>query len=83
MSDKQKALAAIEGLTFADCFTFFDGRATERDREISSLFEGDDEHECDGAIISEGDDNGAFLLTWTWISFAGTPLDKGAEDEEP
>jgi hypothetical protein len=31
------------------------------------------------ATISEGDDNGAYIQTWMWVSFAGTPLDKEKE----
>lgn len=34
----------------------------------------------DGATISEGDDNGAYVQAWVWVSFVGTPLDK---DKEP
>jgi hypothetical protein len=30
----------------------------------------------DVAIVSEGDDNGAYVMSWRWVSFEGTPLDK-------
>lgn len=46
------------------------------------MVETNDELEVDGAITSEGDDNGSFVLAWTWVSFSGTALDKDAEDEE-
>jgi hypothetical protein len=30
----------------------------------------------DNAKVSEGDDNGAYIQTWMWVPFDGTPLDK-------
>lgn len=30
----------------------------------------------DNAIVSEGDDNGAYVEAWVWVSFSGTPYDK-------
>jgi len=33
-------------------------------------------------VISEGDDNGAYVLGWVWADFAGTELDKEAENED-
>ena len=30
----------------------------------------------DDAQLSEGDDNGTYLQSWVWVSFAGTLLDK-------
>lgn len=30
----------------------------------------------DGAKISEGDDNGAYVQAWVWVDFGGTELDK-------
>jgi hypothetical protein len=37
----------------------------------------DGELELDkGAVISEGDDNGAYIQTWMWVPFEGTVLDK-------
>jgi hypothetical protein len=80
---KHEALAAIEGLTFADCSTFFDAKATDREKAIADMCDaGDEEFEVDGAITSEGDDNGAYVMGWRWVSFEGTPLDKNTEDEE-
>ena len=37
------------------------------------------EGECevdDNAKLSEGDDNGAYVQAWIWVTFSGTPLDK-------
>lgn len=28
------------------------------------------------AMVSEGDENGAYVSAWLWVSFAGTELDK-------
>lgn len=37
----------------------------------------DGELELDqNAKISEGDDNGAYIQTWMWVSFDDTDLDK-------
>lgn len=39
--------------------------------------------EIDGdAIVSEGDDNGAYVAAWVWVSFDGTDFDKGDDDAE-
>lgn len=32
------------------------------------------------AMVSEGEDNGAYVRAWVWVDFAGTPLDK-SDDE--
>jgi hypothetical protein len=34
------------------------------------------------AVVSEGDDNGAYVLAWLWVPFEGTPFDKGLGDAE-
>lgn len=34
------------------------------------------------AEISEGDDNGAYVRAWVWVSFEGTDLDKHLDDIE-
>jgi hypothetical protein len=31
----------------------------------------------DTALVSEGDDNGAYVQAWVWVPFAGTPLCTG------
>jgi hypothetical protein len=79
---KQEALARIEGLGISDVLKFFYDRATPRDKKIAKLVDVNDELEVDGAILSEGDDNGSFVLAWSWVSFAGTALDKDKEDED-
>lgn len=79
---KQTALAAIEGLEIGDVLNFFYAKASARDKQIAEMAGTSDELETDGAIVSEGDSNGAFVLAWTWVSFSGTALDKDAEDEE-
>lgn len=30
-------------------------------------------------VVSEGDDNGAYVQAWVWVSFAGTEFDKEKE----
>lgn len=51
----------------------------ERDKKIRALASVAD---CDGveidgaAIVSEGDDNGAYVSAWVWVEFEGTELDK-------
>lgn len=35
---------------------------------------------AENAVVSEGDDNGAYVMTWSWVSFAGTELDKEKHD---
>jgi len=83
MNDIMKRLVAIDGLTFADCVRFFDERATERERAIAELAatrEG--EVEVDNAIVSESDDNGAYVLAWLWVDFAGTAFDKDNDEDD-
>jgi len=77
--DVQWALEDIPGLTLGECLLFFYNKATERDRTIASLCVPKDlVFEIDGAIVSEGEDNGAYVLGWRWVPFEGTALDKGA-----
>jgi hypothetical protein len=80
---KHTQLEAIEGLTLSDCLFFFDSKATERDKQVAALVETRDERfEVDNALISEGDGNGAYVLGWRWVTFAGTDLDKGSDEDE-
>jgi hypothetical protein len=40
------------------------------------------EGECevdDNAVVSEGEDNGAYVQVWAWVSFDGTALDKDGD----
>lgn len=60
--------------------------ASERDDQIRALAA---KHHCDGdlefdegCVVSEGDDNGAYVQAWAWVGFAGTPLDTEAQEEE-
>jgi hypothetical protein len=79
---KQKALAKIAGLNFADVTTFFAGKAGERDKKIAAMVKTrDEDFENDFPIVSEGDDNGAYVLGWRWVSFCGIAgFDKFPED---
>jgi hypothetical protein len=59
----------------------------ERDAAIRKMadeqYGRDGECEIDNdAIVSEGDDNGAFVAAWVWVDFCGTPFDKDPPDEE-
>lgn len=36
----------------------------------------------DGAAVSEGNDNGAYVQAWVWVDFEGTDLDKEAVQRE-
>jgi hypothetical protein len=78
---KRQQLAAIKGLGIDDCLRFFYSRASKRHRKIADLVETEDEgFERDGAIVSEGEnngaeDNGAYVLGWRWASFDGTEFD--------
>lgn len=74
---------AIEnGMTFGDAVSAFAERNTQRDLKIIELarseYESEGECELDdpGCIVSEGDDNGAYVLAWMWVSFDGTDLSK-------
>lgn len=81
LSKKDKALAAIDGLTLSDVLGYFGRRARKRDKKIAAMVETDDlDFECDLPLISEGDDNGAYVMGWRWVDFGGTDLDKGTED---
>lgn len=77
-----KRLAAIEELTIADCVHFFAAKNTPRDRQIIELArerhheDGELEFDDPECIVSEGDDNGAYVLGWKWVDFTGTELDK-------
>lgn len=47
-------------------------------RKLAYTYQKDGELEIDeGAVISEGDDNGAYVASWVWVDFSGTELDKG------
>ncbi|MGO9269820.1 MAG: hypothetical protein ACLQOO_06130 [Terriglobia bacterium] len=80
---KLGALARIKGLTFADCARYF-GERNDRERRIAELArqhltqEGQVEVD-DTTVVSEGKDNGGYVMAWLWVDFAGVPgLDKQA-----
>lgn len=80
--DQQVELAAIAGLTLADCLTFFDRKATPEEREKAALVDTTEgRFEVDNALISEsddnnGDNNGCYVLGWRWVDFIDTKFDK-------
>lgn len=57
---------------------------TDKEREETILTIASDQNlfsdgECELAepvVISEGEDNGAYVQAWVWVSFADTSLDK-------
>jgi hypothetical protein len=61
---------------------------SEREKQIIALakehYEGSsqasdgDINVDDDAVVSEGEENGAYVAAWVWVRFAGTPLDKEA-----
>lgn len=81
---KQAALAAIEGLTIGDVHQFFNERATPHEKQIADMVEtSDEDFECDDYIVSEGDDNGAYVMGWRWVSFCGVEgFDKDEEEAD-
>jgi hypothetical protein len=81
---KQVALAKIKGLTIGDCTTFLDSIVSDRDKKVADMVHcGEDgEFECDNYIISEGDDNGAYVMGWRWVDFSGSDFDKRTTEEK-
>lgn len=74
MTDKQAALAAIEGLAFADCVTFFAAQpmSEKSARCIAAAREQwhkDGEIEIDDATIASGSGSpgGDYVLAWVWV----------------
>lgn len=59
---------------------------TERERQIVDLAQDQglfwDNPLDEDIVVSEGEDNGAWVRAWVWVSFADTPLDKEVEPEE-
>ena len=51
---------------------------TQHILDIAREFARDGELEIDdqNAVVSEGEDNGAYVLAWMWVDFADTDLDK-------
>ncbi len=69
-----------------------DEKREQRDREIIDIAvrsypwaDGEVELGSEGdsnAMVSEGEDNGAYVRAWVWFSFEGTSLDKNTEADE-
>jgi len=60
----------------------------DREKRIRDLaFDHYDSDDIDidlDAIVSEGDDNGAYVAAWVWVRFRGEPgLDKEPMEDEP
>lgn len=36
----------------------------------------------DNAVVSHGEDNGAYVQAWVWVGFGGTKFDKDPVDAE-
>lgn len=74
MTDKKTALAAIAGLTFADCIKFFasqpmsekSARCIEAARD---QWHQDGEIEIDDITVASGSDSdgGDYVLGWLWV----------------
>lgn len=85
--DKPGNLSAhIQALDAAVQVAASDPASEERRQKIVALADAeygkDGELEFDSnAIVSEGDDNGAYVQAWQWVDFAGTEFDKEKEDE--
>jgi hypothetical protein len=65
-------------------------QASERRNKIVEL--ANEAHGCEGdlqiefdddAIVSEGEDNGAYVQAWVWLDFSGTEFDKDQLCSEP
>lgn len=66
--DKAKRESRIVGLAHAQ------GLFTDGETECGDLHD-------KNVMVSEGEDNGAYVRAWVWVSFEGTDLDKEpAED---
>jgi hypothetical protein len=69
-SELRKAIEAVEH--------HLDGPGRQKILELARVTlarEGELEFD-DDAIVSEGNDNGAYLQAWAWVDFGGTTLDK-------
>ena len=43
---------------------------------VKSIYDEGSTEVDESAVISEGDENGAYVMTWTWLDFEGTKFDK-------
>ena len=66
--------------------------ASKRDRDIAEWvhanecwlfgFEDGDVELDSNTVVSEGDDNGAYVLAWKWIPFEDTPFDTTKKEDK-
>lgn len=75
-----------EQTTFEQCLQAY-LEEESRERKIRALaierYRQAGELEIDeGAPISEGEDNGAFVQAWVWVDFTGTSLDKENSNDD-
>lgn len=84
IAEHSNAGAFEEGVNVTVGDTTFDHERDEQIREMASdEYHRDGELEIDdGAIISEGDDNGAYVMAWRWVDFGDTALDKYGDFDE-
>ncbi len=86
----RKTLGPLSGGTGGAVLKKFSDRADSADRDAKIRFIANDggteatlrdgELELDdNAVISEGEDNGAYVMAWIWVDFAGTEFDKDPE----
>ena len=53
------------------------------DTFFRDAIEGNDELECDpDAVVSPGDDPGAWVMTWTWVSNEEAGIEEDEEEED-
>jgi len=70
---------ALAGLTFGDCVTFFSAQQDDKAGAYVSAAQekwGDDVEVDANAIVSEGDDDGAYVMAWVWVSDEAAGLEK-------
>lgn len=71
--NKQAALSEIEGLTFRNCVEFFAEKRSAESiayvKQARNEMHRDGEVEIDDcAFVSLGDDDGAYVMAWVWVS---------------
>lgn len=94
MSDNIKRQAArdaaflalvMDGLTLSDClraFSALPGTDAQRYVDAARAYHASDELEiADEGVVSEGDDPGAFVLAWVWVTDveAGVTVEEGID----
>lgn len=75
-----KKTAALEALNDLEGSTPAEKQRVARIRDLAKEHESEGDLELDeDAIVSEGDDNGAYVQMWKWIDFGGTDLCKSED----